>query len=244
MKYKRCCGNRPALVVSMPLTNLQRKPMNGGLPFRAEIASENGEPSSMQVYNAKVVSDGVETVLFEDEITLSTNGAEGDSTMKSSATFVVPVRNDKAPEILLKGNATASNEQPYFAIAIKDNRKQIKIKSDTGLFAVIRVVKQRDSDFQYFDLLFGQKGQLERRDEKGDKMRPHIAFYPTGNGKFVRLGGFDCEVKGELGYDVKGKTIYPSAISVVSGGYSETISLNFDYNKENKIIVLTGAVFV
>lgn len=243
-KYKRCCRNKAAHAASNPFSNLQRKLMNGELPFRAEIVSESGESSSMKVYNAKVVTDGEEAVLFDDEVTLSTNSAEGDSTKKSSAAFVVPVRSGRNPEILLNGNASVTNEQPYFAIAIKDNKKQIKIKSDTGLFAIIRIAVQRDPGFQYFDLLFGQKGQSEQVDESGKKMRPHIAFYPTGNGKFVRLSGFDCEIKGELGYDVKDKTIFPSSICIESKMHSETISLSFDFSKEDQIAVLTGATFV
>jgi hypothetical protein len=243
-KYKRCCGNKSTHATSNPFSNLQRKLMNGELPFRAEIISESGESSSMKVYNAKIVTDGVETVLFDDEVTLSTNSADGDSTKNSSAAFIVPIHRDRNPEILLNGNATVSNEQPYFTIAMKDNKKQIKIKSDTGLFAIIRIATQRDAGFQYFDLLFGQKGQSEQVDETGSKMRPHIAFYPTGNGKFVRLSGFDCEIKGELGYDVKGKTVFPSSISIESNEHSETISLSFDFSKEDKIAVLTGATFV
>lgn len=156
-KYKRCCGGKDYHVVSNRFTNLQRMLMNGELPFRAETVSESGDPASIKVNNAKIVTDGVETVLFKDEIALSTNSAEGDRTKKSAAAFVLPVRSKKNPEILLNGNATVTNEQPYIAIAIKDSKKQFKIKSDPGLFAIIRIATQRYADFQYFDRLIGQK---------------------------------------------------------------------------------------
>lgn len=244
-KYKKCCGKKPPSVgiATEPPTDLQRKLMNGELPFRAEVVSGDSQPTSMKVYNAKVVKDGIETTLFEDEITLSTNSAEGDTTKNSSASFIVPVSGGRTPEISIKGNAGVSNEQPYHTIAIKDDRKQLKIRSDTGLFAVIRIANQRNSGFQYYDVLFGQKGQSEHRNDRGGKMRPHIAFYPTGNGKFVRLSGFACKLESQLGYDVEGKAIFPSSIRIILSEYSETISLSFVYDRENHLVVLTRATF-
>lgn len=81
-------------------------------------------------------------------------------------------------------------------------------------------------------------------DESRNKTRPHIAFYPTRNGKFVRLSGFDCEINGELGYDVIGKMVFPSSICVKSKMHSKTISLSFNYSKEDQSVVLTEAIFV
>ena len=72
--------------------------MNGELPFRAEVSSVDGSSSSMKVQNAKIVVDGVETTLLDDEITLSTNTVEGDKTNRSTSILSIPVDNNSSPK--------------------------------------------------------------------------------------------------------------------------------------------------
>ena len=217
--------------------------MNGELPFRAEVISEDGKSSSIHVSNAKTIIDGVETILFDDEITLSTNSVDGDNTNEASASLSIPVNDKTKPEIKIKGNACVTNNKDAYAIGIKDDKKKLKIKSSNGLFAVIRIAKQRDADFHYFDVLFGSKGQAETIDQNGQKNRPHIAFYSTGNGKFIRLSSFDCELNSTLDYDKEMQSIYPSSIDIFSYGHSESIILDFKFDSNKEKVTLEDARF-
>ncbi len=221
----------------------QRKMMNGELPVRAEVTSKDGASSSMKVSNARIVRDGIETTLLDDEITLSTNTTDGDKTDGASASMSIPVNDQSKPEILTKGNASVTNMGNAYDIEMLDNKRTLKINSDTGLFAVIRVSYQRDEEFKYLDVLFGSKGQPETIDEKGKKDRPHIAFYSDGNGKFIRLSGYDCELKSNLGYDQDNKDIYPSCIEIYSYEHSQKIVMDFEFNSGKRKVILKDAYF-
>lgn len=217
--------------------------MNGELPFRAEITSKDGNTSSMKVSDARIIVDGVETVLLDEEITLNTNTIDGEHTSKASASLNIPVNDRSQPEILTKGNASVTNMGDPYDIEILDNRKRLKVQSDSGLFAVIRICHQRDENFKYFDVLFGTKGQTESIDEKGVKDRPHITFYSEGNGKYIRLSDYDCELSSSLGYNQHSKDIYPSRIEIFSYGHSQKIVVCFEFNSVKRKVILKDAYF-
>jgi len=215
------------------MKSLFDKLKNGELPFRAEVTTKNGEISSMVVSDAKVIIDGVETTLLDDEITISSNSADGDKTNHSSASISIPVKNSEAPEIKTEGNASVTNTTSNYHIEIKDNPKKLKIKSESGLFAIVRIKEQRDTNSLYYDIYFGKKGKEESVDDSGQKNRPHIALYPDGNGKFIRLSGYKCNLKSNLNYCPSNKTIYPSSIEIHSIQHSETIAMNFQFNENS-----------
>lgn len=249
-KYKKCCLG----VVDSPLGRhqLSKKISSRELPFRAESISSNGAASSMKVLNAKVIQDGLETVLFDDEITLSTNTIDGDKTQDSSARIIIPTNDHSPPEISTTGNASVvnsshdgSSESPYYDIAIQDNPKRgLKIKGSDGLFATVKIAKQRNKGFSYFDVYFGVKGAKEVVGADGQKNRPHIAFYPEGNGKFIRLSGYDCEIVNVLNYDPKEKEIYPSQIEIIISSHAKKIVMNFELNSESNLVTLLGGEFL
>lgn len=226
------------------MSELQRKMISGELPLRAEITSKEGTSSSMKVSNARITKDGIETTLLDEEITLSTNTTDGDKTSGASARLSIPVNRQFKPEILTKGNASVTNTTSVYDIEILNNPKNgLKIDSETGLFAVIRVKSQRDKGFEYFDVLFGPKGQSELINEKGEKERPHIAFYSEGNGKFIRLSGYDWELTSKLEYDPASKNIYPSCIEIYSDEHSEKIVMDFEFNSDERKVTLKDAYF-
>ncbi len=195
-KYKNCCYTK-----DFGFSTLRQKLMNDELPFFASITSSNSQSSSFKLQNAKVVKNGIEKTVFDDEITLSTNTTNGDKTENSSASLVIPIKPNLESKINISGNATVRNNMEPYKIEIRDNPKKIRIKSGKGLFAIIRIAFQRSAGFYFFDVLFGVEGQEETINTDGNKERPHIAIYPDGNGKFIRLLGHNCELESELTYD-------------------------------------------
>lgn len=248
-KYKKCCFGRTDSPLVMK--ELYRKLISGELPFRAEIVSSSGEKSSMKIFNAGFVKDGIEQVLFDDEITLETNTINGDNVGESSAMITIPFKNNNPSEIITKGNAVVSNfikddsANFYYLIDIKDQAKKgLKIEDRNGLFAKIKINKQRDKGFFYFDLFFGMKYRPENIGPDGQKDRPHLAFYPDGNGKFIRLSGYDCEMISNLNYNPNDKKIYPSQIQIIVNPYSKKIVMDFEFNLESNLVTLMGGKFM
>lgn len=239
-KYKKCCllNPRPA----PDLGNLLQKIRDGQLPFRAEVRLKDGSRSSVKVSDVKVIVDGVETTVVDDEITLSINDVRGD-TMLSSAVLTVSLQADEDPAIRLHGNASVSNPAPRHSIEMQEGRQEWKIESMGGMYALIKVGYQRDEDFQYFDILFGAKGQPETVDSEGRKSRPHIALYPDGNGKFIRFSDYKCTLQSRLNYDPNTKVITPALINIDCQDFAEKLGLNFEYHPGDAKIVLIGASF-
>jgi len=240
-KYKNCCKKKD--ILSKSLIDLGEKIKNGELPFGAEIISENGATSSMKITSAFIDTGyGMKTIL-EDEIALSTGSSAGDTIDKSSAKITVPVNSHDKPKIYTSGNASVTNETSSYKISIQGNPKKLKIKSESGLFAVLRVAKQRNTGISYLDVLFGTKGTKEQVDQSGSKNRPHIAFHPDGNSKFIRLSNYECELNNMLDYDATSKEIFPSTVEIRSNVHSESIFIEFEFFSSKKEVVLKSAGF-
>lgn len=216
---------------------------NEELSFRAEISAENGAASSMTVTSASIGTGYGKKTLFDDEITLSTGSSAGDSIDKSSAQFTVPVNSYDKPRIVTSGNASVANKTSFYSMSIDGSPKKLKIKSESGLFAVLRIAKQRDTGNDYLDVLFGTKGVKERIDKSGSKKRPHIAFQPDGNSKFIRLSSYECELTNVLDYDTRNKEISPSAVEIYSSIHSEAIFIEFEFFSSKNEVVVKNAGF-
>ncbi len=236
-KYKQCCIGKNSL------SSVFNKFENGELPFRAEIISSNGQSSSMKVYNASIIKDGVKQILFDDEITLSVNDIKDDVTEKASAMISIPTERSLLPEILTLGNATVSNQTSKYLLEIIDCKKKLKISSKKGLFASILISEQRDAGCFCFDVLFGIEGQKEIFDENNQKNRPHIRFYPSGNGKFIRFSGYKCELINKMKYNSDSKFVYPSTIEIKCLDYAESIFLSFEFIEDAQKVILIKATF-
>lgn len=245
-KFKNCCkdNQNSTYIPSHVMKNLHDKFMRGELPFRAEIHSKDGTPGSMKVTSARIINgDGTEKLLFEDEVTLSTNSADGDTIPGSKAIFSVPVKDGEQAKIQTTGNASVNNTSKYCDIEIINNPKKLKVKSASGLFAVIRISTQRNDGFDFFDILFGSKGQSETKNSAGEKIRPHIAIFADGNGKFIRLSSFKCQLQYESIYDPQKKSITSSEIKINLPDYSEDLCLFFTYETSINKVILTNAEF-
>lgn len=217
--------------------------MNDELPVRATITSSDGTASSMKIGKAVIIRDGVERVIFEDEITLSTNTIEGEKIENSSASISVPSRADLEPKIETKGNASVTNRDSIYSLEIHGKPKKLKIASRGGLFAVVMIRRQRNEGFSYFDVLFGREGESEAVDSSDKKNRPHISFHPDGNGKFIRLSNYRCTLHGDLAYDPATKSISPAKCIIEVRDFSERIVMNFEFNSEQKKVTLKEAFF-
>ncbi len=240
-KYKKCCMSKNEM--GNELNSLFDKIYKGDIPFRAEITSTNGQSSSMKVYNASIIRDGVKQVLFDDEITLSVNDIKNDVTEKASAMISIPTVRSLKPEILTLGNANVSNQTSQYLLEFFDCKKKLKISSKKDLFAVIRISEQRDAGCFCFDVLFGSKGQNEIIDENNQKNRPHIRFYPSGNGKFIRFSGYNCDLINKMNYNSESKNIYPSNIEIKCLDYAESIFLLFEFLEQEQKVILREAKF-
>jgi hypothetical protein len=247
-KYKKCCklktANNKKQTPQMTQTEwIDWMERVSKLPFRAEIRSEKGSSGSMTVGSASVTKDGVTAELFNDPITLSTNQGDGERTENAYAILSIPQNKETKPEVLTGGNANVKNINNPYKIAIKDNPKELKIKSSNGLFAIIKIVARRDCGFDCFDILFGEAGRAEIISEDGNKQRPHLTIYPDGNNKFFRLAGYKCQMEGKLEYEANNKTIYPLESIIVFDEYSERLVLSFTYTKDTNTVELVGAEF-
>jgi hypothetical protein len=246
LKYKKCCkfNEKQQKATQTPQSEWNdwiTKVSN--LPFRAEIRTENGASGSMMVNSASVTKDGAVQELFNDQITLSINQGEGDKMENSYAIISIPQDKKAKPEIQIVGNAYVKNTTEPYNIAIKDSPRELKIKSPNGLFAIIKIVLRRDCGFNCFDLLFGEAGRKEIKNEDGIKERPHLTIFPDGNNKFFRLVGYKCKMEGKLEYEASDKTIYPINSIIVFDEYSEKLVLSFTYKKDINTIELYSAKF-
>lgn len=136
-KYKNCCKKNDEAAGG--LAELAEKIVKGELPFRAEISSTDGDETSMKVLSASVDLGYGPRTLFEDEITLSIGSSSGDKVNKSLAQFTVPVNRLDNPTIRTAGNAAVKNELSAHSLPFSQSIKKLKIKSESGLFAVIRI---------------------------------------------------------------------------------------------------------
>lgn len=225
-KYKKCCSSK-----DQGMKQLFKKLSNGELPFCAEIISADGQNSSMEIHGASYIKDGVETVLVKDRIVLSTNAVNGDK-VSSSASIAVPIKNEELPKISINGNASVTNNTGHYSIEPLENHR-LYIVSKNNIKAEIKVSKQRDGGFDYFDVLF-----------LVGETHPHLTFYPDGNGKYFGLRNYNCELKSILDYNAIEKTISPSKISIEVADISEKLIMNFEFNNNTKTVKLNNVNFV
>lgn len=180
----------------------------------------------MQVGKVVVTQGGVERVLSEEMLTLTTNSVSGDKTQKSVACVSLPV-DGSLGSISTIGNATVSNGTLPLSLQLNGGSKKLKASSPSGGFAVAQILLQKDSQLKYFDFFFGLKGQPEFVDDTGRKNRPHVALHPDGNGKFLRLADEGCEISTEQDYSAGAKSIVPRKVKIRSPHFSETLVAEF-----------------
>lgn len=233
--YKRCCGKIDESNVELIL----REP-----PLSIYVESTGSEKSSIIVSDASMSVGDVTRTMLDEELVVSTNKTKGDKLDKSRASVVIPFEEELNGFINLEGNASVTNESEKHTLKIRDNRKKIKIKNEDGLYCIVRIVKQRDEDLFFFDIIFGIQGEKETVDSSGQKNRPHIAFYPDGNGKFIRLSEYDCELKSSMSYMRKSKSIYPEQVAVTANKYNTSILLKFTFDEHARQVVLESVEFM
>lgn len=213
----------------------------GELPIAAEIKSESGEPASMTIghatFNGKTVID--------DEITLTVNSGGHEKEGSSEASVSFPVDGSK-PKIKTSGDGSVTNDKGYFSIKTSSGTRYMRPKNKGKVFAKVSVGKQRDTGTDYIDVLTGESGKTETTDESGTKDRGHLAFYPDGNGKYIRLieSGYQFEITATQGYDKTTKKIIPSEIRVTLAEYDETLVLKFSLENNSATIVIDEIDFV
>lgn len=222
------------------MRSLFEKISSGQLPFEAQIISKSGEASSMEVSHASITQNGRTTVLLDEKVTLATNSTHGDKTTSSVASISIPANGSSPGAIRTTGNASVSNAAQFQAIALAGGVKKLKATSDSGLFVVARIGLQRATQIEYFDFLFGVRGQSEEVDESGEKQRPHITIYPDGNGKFIRLSGHNCEIEGDMQYNAGTHRVLPQQLRIKSTDLGETIEVTF--STENSAPVVLDAI--
>lgn len=211
-------------------------------PLTAMISTEEGASGSMKITSGKKVTNGKVDEIFNDDIDLSINQSKGDTTSKATAIISFPQDKNEKPKIHIKGNADVKNKTTFTSISIVDNKKKLKAKSKNGLFAVATVNEQRDSGHKIFNILFGESGKQEVINPDGLKTRPHIAFFPDGNLKFVRFSGYECDIITNLDYGIENKKITPDQLFIKIKGYYEKLRVSFDFIDDE--IVLNDMTFV
>ena len=234
-KYKRCCRAKDE-----GIRGLFEKISSGQLPFTARIISKSGEASSMEVSHASITQNGHTTILVDEKVTLATNSTHGEKTTSSVASISIPADGSSPGAIRTAGNASVSNAAQFRAIALAGDAKKLKATSNSGLFVVARLGLQSETQIEYFDFLFGVKGQSEEVNESGEKQRPHITLYPDGNGKFIRLSGHNCEIEGDMQYNAGTHRVLPQQLRIKSSDLGETIEVTF--STEHSALVVLDAI--
>jgi hypothetical protein len=229
--YKRCHRDK-----DKGMQELFRKIQAGELPITAQMRSENSEPSSMQVGRIVVTHGGVERVLSEEMLTLTTNTVPGDKTQKSMARVSLPVDGSMG-SISTFGNATVCNGALPLNLRLSGGSKKLKASSHSGGFAVARIGRHNDTQQEFFDFLFGYDGQSEVVDGSGRKNRSHVALHPDGNGRFLRLEGNGCEIATEQGYTAAANSIVPRKVVIRSPQFTEILVAEFTASGETVELV-------
>ena len=214
-KYKHCCSKKDQAKASVETT--QKRP-------------------SMRAYSAKIFRDGKEEVLFNGDIELSLNSVSGDEIGNSSAEITVP-QDGGTPIIKTIGNASVSNNKQISKIALADNKRKLKTKSDSGLWATAKIGLQKNTGQDYFQLFFGVEGVEEKKNDSGEKNRPHIDFYPSGGGKYIRLSEYRCSLNTVSHFDQNEDAIFPSLALIELVDHNEVLELNFEYQSNSVILV-------
>ena len=219
------------------MRRLFEKLSSGQLPFGARIISQSGEAASMEVHHVSITQNGRTTVLLDEKVTLATNSTLGDKTTTSVASISIPADGLSPGAIRTIGNASVSNVARPLNISLAGVVKKLKATSSSGLFVVARTGLQRDTQIEYFDFLFGVRGQSESVDESGEKQRPHIALYPEGNGKFIRLSGHNCEIESDMQYLSGARQVLPQQLRIRSTDSGQTIEVAFSAGNPNEIVL-------
>lgn len=235
-KYKNCCAKIKQQQDAM--RDLRTKLANGDIPFSARVQSDGDNACSMVV--SEVSHNGRR--ITSDPITLSVNTEDHEKIDRSQANLSIPVDGSPAT-ISTTGHASVNNGNATHNLCLSQNKKRMKVKSPGGLFAIIRVGKQRDTGQDYFDLLLGENGVKERIGADGKKNRPHITFHPDGNGKFIWRAEYKCNLEGSLNYDPQTKIITPSEIEITFDDFDECLRLGFQYCDQQQTVELVTANF-
>ena len=232
-KYKRCCRAKDE-----GMRKLFEKLASGQPPFTAQIRSQSGESSSMEVHSASITQHGRTTVLLDEKVTLTTNSTRGDKTTTSIASISIPADGVSLGEIRTVGNASVSNVSRPPKITLFGGRKELKAKSKSGLlFVVARIKLDGATQIECFDFLFGARGQSEYADETGIKQRPHIALYPNGNGAFIRLAGHNCEIESDMTYHSEKRQVIPQQLRIKSTDSGQAIEVEFSAENPDEIVL-------
>ena len=220
------------------MRTLFEKLASGQLPFTAQIRSQSGESSSMEVHSASITQHGRTTVLLDEKVTLATNSTRGDKTTTSVASISIPADGVSLGAIRTVGNASVSNVSRPPKISLFGGKKELKAKSKSGLLFVVARIRLDDAtQIECFDFLFGARGQSEDADESGVKQRPHIALYPNGNGAFIRLAGHNCEIESDMKYHSEKRQVIPQQLRIKSTDSGQTIEVEFSAENPDEIVL-------
>ena len=112
------------------------------------------------------------------------------------------------------------------------------VKSESGLFVVARIGWQRNTQTQYFDFLYGVKGQTEEIDASGEKQRLHIAICPDGNGQFIRLAEHNCEIESDMQYSATERRVLPQVLRIKSVELNKICEAVFSTSNPNEVVLI------
>ncbi len=211
---------------------------SGKLPFRAEINSVGGEPSSMMISGASVVDDRGVHQVFSDEIELSVGG-DG----PASAVIEIPIQVAKMGQVVTTGDAKVTNKTNFYDLSIANARK-LKAKSPNGLFATVTTQTQSNIGVDVCHVYFGEEGKEEVIGNDGKKDRPHIVFASTGSGLFKRLASYNCSISSRSTYERKLKVLSISIIRIDITDWDEALEVTFGVDHFKKETRVTNIGFV
>lgn len=240
-KYKKCCRTRlqEEQHNSNAIAHVGQLLRDGKLPFRAEITSDGGTPSSMMVTSATMTDEhGVVHQIFDDGIALSVGGNG-----PSKAILEVPVQTEKIGRIETVGDAKVVNGTEYYNVSL-NKKKKLSAKSQNGLFASVKTQRQRDIDADVCHIFFGEKGKAESIDRDGKKDRPHICLASTGKGLYSRLASYKCSIANRASYERQLKTISIDSVLVTIEDWNERLKVCFNVDHSTKRVIITNVGFL
>lgn len=235
-KYKKCCLRKDRSWQRF-LTKMKKKEV----PFRVEVSDPEGTGYGLEVMSEFTPGKNAE---FKPDIKLETGTVLGWEGVPSKATLSIPRKGPRIASIDAEGNAGVSVVDGSETLTPKiKNLKKLKAKSRNGLFAVARIGKQRDAGILFFDVIFGLVGEAENKQEGHGKNRPHIAIYPSGNGKFFRLAEYKCKITSRMNYDLSQQLVVPTRLEVECELTNEVLLLDFSIDQTENACYLERIFF-
>ncbi len=216
-----------------------RKIANGEIPFTTSIHGSGDEHTAIEVLGSSVVIDGVETIMIDKPIKVGIGGAREGSEQSGKATLQVYPNNPKKLIVNTQGSGRVA---PHKFESVKLINLCEPLVADDGVHKIIVTTAfQRDENQQTIEVLFINRNQVR----KEGKNHPHILLNLDASGKFMKLRGFNVEIKSEsIIYSDQNYHAIPSCLRIIDTEFNKEAVIEFLFNEKIGELVISAVSLV